>query len=204
MTKRVVVQHLPKTAGTSFLKIMRDWYGINHVKHTNKPTEDDYCQADVVYGHFPYDENYFDYRWITFVRHPIDRLSSFYYYTRERGQKSKRNYWWNLIKDMTLEQWLRCDESKNHIVKAFAGKTPHDKLEPIDITKAYENARFFFFIGFQERFSEDVKTLARLLEKPKPKMVHYLKSSNPGLLNGNLYGNNIDFEFYNYLLEIKS
>ena len=202
MTKRLIFSHLPKTGGTSLLEIVRKWYGINNVLHTSNPTDKDYCEYDVVYGHFPYNSDYFDYNWIAFVRHPIMRLQSFYFYIQMMGNGKRRSYWWNIIKNKTLEEWLQCDESKNHIVKTFAGKTVQEVLTNEDIKSAYENARSFYFIGTQENFSNDVIRLANLLDKPVVNIPHRLKSANKDLISDNLYGNDIDFEFYNYLLRL--
>jgi len=196
---RLAHMHVPKCGGTSQLAILRKWYGINHVLRYDRPTAEQFGKYDVVSGHFPYNEEFWDYKWISFMRHPVDRLKSFYYYTTERGKKSSRNYWWNIIKDMTLEQWLTSPHSRNLMIKQFAGKTPQEDLEPGDIKKAHKNADSFFFIGFQETFNDDVRRLAKLLGKPEPKIPHKLRSKNPGLQNDSLYGHDVEFEFYTEL-----
>lgn len=203
MTKRLTFLHLPKSAGTSLLEIVRKWYGINNVLHTSSPTDQDYCNYDVVYGHFVYNSDYFDHNWITFIRHPIMRLQSFYFYIQMMGDGKRRSYWYNIIKDKSLEEWLDCPESKNHIIKTFAGKKHYEILEDIDIKRAYENARSFYFIGSQENFNTDVAKLASLLDKSVPNIPHRLKSKNKELISDKMYGNDIDFEFYNYLLNIR-
>ena len=198
---RLIHLHVPKCAGTSLLTILRQWYGQNNVLRTDTPQPQHYGKYNVVSGHFPYDDEFWDHRWFSFVRHPVDRLQSFYFYTKERGKKSRRNYWWNIISKMTLEEWFASDLSKNHILKHFAGKTPHEKLEHKDIDLAYRNSDKFYFIGFQESFSTDINHLAKKLGKPKPSgKVRMLPSKNPGIQDENLYGNDLDFEFYNYLL----
>src|SRR5690606_18676731 len=115
----------PKTAGTSLLELFREWYP-NRVLKADNPnfTRIDKRQYDVVSGHYPYKVDYWDYRWVTFLRHPIDRLKSFYYYKQGKmtnRRNAQQDYWWRIMKlgKMSLEEWFECEESKNHMIKQF-------------------------------------------------------------------------------------
>lgn len=195
--QKLIHMHIPKCAGTSFLTVLKQWYPVHKV---DSPGEADY-KHQVISGHFPYNDEYWDHRWITFVRHPVDRLQSFYYYTTERGRRSKRNYWWNIISKMSLEDWLNSDLSKNHMTKTFAGKKPQEALSPGDFGIARKNASRFYFIGSQENFDHDLRTLAKMLNKPVNVIPKMLPSNNPGITSANLYGNDPDQQLY---LEILS
>lgn len=200
---KIIHLHIPKTAGTSLLMLFREWYGIDNV--VNSTNEFPLFVAkqnktNVISGHFPYTENFEYYKWVTFVRHPIDRLKSFYFYTQTRGKKNKRNHWWNIIKDMTLDEWLESDVSKNLMTKQFAGLTALDELTTEDVDRAYRNVSKFHFIGLQENFNTDVRKLAFMLGKNVKTTPHMLPSKNDGLYDpSETYGNTHDVVLYDYI-----
>lgn len=196
---KVINLHTPKTGGTSLLMLFKEWYGDDNVLSTRTiPTN---IEHKVVSGHFSYKEGYEDYKWVTFVRHPIDRLMSFYHYTQARGQRATRNHWWEIIKNMSLEEWLECEQSKNHMTKQFAGLTPFDTLTEEDAKRAYKNVLQFHFIGLQENFDSDVRRLAFLLRVGETENIpHMLPSKNEGVFNiFEDYGNMYDMTLYNYI-----
>lgn len=209
MSERLIAHmHIPKCGGTSLLELFREWYPNRVLKSDNPKFEHiDKNQYRVISGHYPYNDSFWDCRWVTFVRHPIDRLKSFYYY-KQGKMKNRRNahqdYWWRIMKlgEMSLEEWLLCEESKNMMVKQFAGKRPQDAVSRDDLRMAMKNAEGFYFIGFQEDYSKDINRLAQMLNKPINKIPHRLPSQNDGIFEPyELYGNLWDMELY---MSIKS
>jgi hypothetical protein len=176
--------HLPKTGGTSLLMMWREWYGANAVLRDEKPNFNNIPNGiKVVSGHYPYDNKIqTDAQWVTFIRHPIDRLMSFYHYKNARMRKNPhaKEEWWGIMKNMTMEDWLNCDESKNHMVKQFSGKTAQDIATYDDLEKAINNLQSFYFVGLFENYAHDVRTLGSMLGKPEIKIPHLLKSNNDG------------------------
>ncbi len=199
MPNKIVHMHISKCAGTSLLMLFNQWYGNDNVHSTHSFPKQ--LTKPVTSGHFSYKEGYEDYKWVTFVRHPIDRLMSFYHYTTARGQRSRRNHWWDIIKDMTLSDWLESDVSKNHMTKQFSGLSPFDELTEDDAKRAYRNVHKFHFIGLQENFNVDVKRLAFLLGVGETeKIPHMLPSKNNGVFDEEeTYGNMYDMMLYNYI-----
>ncbi len=196
---KIINQHISKTGGTSLLMLFREWYGDDNVLSTREiPNKIEHA---VVSGHFSYKDGYEDYKWVTFVRHPIDRLMSFYHYTSARGERATRNHWWDIIKHMSLSEWLESDVSKNHMTKQFAGLSPFDELTEDDAKRAYRNVHKFHFIGLQENFSVDVRRLAFLLGVGETeKIPHMLPSKNNGVFDEKeTYGNMYDMMLYNYI-----
>ncbi len=109
--------------------------------------------------------------------------------------------------EMSLEDWLECEESKNHMTKLFSGKPTTEKVESSDLDVALTNLDKFLFIGLYENFKPDVRELLNVLGKQNVRfsIPHLIKSKNPGgLLHDGIYGNELDFELYNYIKEKRS
>lgn len=76
--------HIPKCGGTSVTQGLKHQYKINAVlRHSNHPFIIHHKKEgkDITDWHFTYDEAYVqfpDYRYITMIRHPIDRWVSIY------------------------------------------------------------------------------------------------------------------------------
>jgi hypothetical protein len=200
---RVINMHVPKTGGTTLLVLFRTWFGNKVVRKNDWPKPSDY-RYKVLSGHFPYNPEYCNFHWVTFVRHPISRLESFYRYKQMklRNKPGASDYWVPFFRGKTMEEWLDCAASKNLMTKQFAGRRPQEKLVPGDLRRALAAIDNFWFIGLQEQYTQDVTTLAEMLGTDVGKIPHHLKTAEPSIkIYDHHYGNEDDLELYNYVKE---
>jgi len=151
--------HIPKTAGRTFREILKSQYGVDGVlsldhhyltKHNEQLADHPTDQYPVIHGHLPYQQiskvALPSSRYITWLRHPVDRVISNYYYYKHSvfPAKLKRNPSAQLI---SIEDFIKRPKRRNII---------NQYLEGI-------NLEALFFVGFQEQFNEDVVRLGRKL-----------------------------------------
>lgn len=176
--------HIPKTAGTSFRNILKSVYGEKQVVRFDineigsvRLNEVPYLKKElppvkVIHGHFEYTmlEQHFslpgNYKLITWMRDPVQRVVSNFFYLESRLKEildEKRNNL-NILSKMqrTLIEYARAEINRNRQAKFLAGR----------------NAETFDFIGIQEYFDDEIKRLAAVLEwKSLPKSLHHNKTS---------------------------
>jgi len=163
--------HIPKTAGTSFRNILKGVYGEERVIRVDitlpsEKTPYSSCPepppvlpkgTKVIHGHFRFRDVAEKYKLrrdipvITWVRNPVERVISNYFYLqkilRDIIREEKRSV--NILSKMekSLIEYARADINRNRISKFLEGLNLEDLL----------------FVGIQEYFSEDLKYLAELL-----------------------------------------
>lgn len=167
----LVSMHIPKTAGTSFRNILKDHYGSRNavrldINITNKRIDVEnqpYTQKKlpanirVIHGHFYYNDlvDLFDLKpdvkFITWLRDPVDRVISNYYYLAKRLQEEldEEAKGLNILAKMqkSLIEYARAEISRNRMYKF---------LEGTDLGQ-------FHFVGLTEYYAEDMQTLCREL-----------------------------------------
>ena len=147
--------HIKKTAGITFRTLLRRQFGKDHLAAVHKDrtkreqkTVDDYIHdgIKVLHGHWNYKEiehlRGANTRVIAWVRNPIQRVISNYHYTKRKAQEGKRPEW-NHRPDFSLEDYIEVPALQNLMSRSLEGIAP----ENMD------------FIGVQEFFDEDIKTL---------------------------------------------
>lgn len=161
--------HIPKTAGSSFLEILRQQYGwqLKHIykreelRDFRKPepflTHKPFVKA--VHGHIPlalpaWRELYPNAKWITWLRHPVDRVVSAYYHWQRPIDHRDPNHQVFIEKQPTLLAFAEMDAFKRG-VQIY--QTILNQTQPED----------FFFVGQMELFNEDVQRLGKLLHWKK-------------------------------------
>jgi hypothetical protein len=172
--------HVPKTAGTAFRTVLENVYGTDGV-HTVYPetssaltleTEDEVWLADslalcrlkgngprVVHGHYLltwFAERFPDAMKITWLRHPVDRIASFYYMWREMDLWPTASPLQHAVREgrLDLVDFASTPAMRDQITCRFLGGPAGADLS---------------FIGLQERFDEDLKRLGSLLGWPEVK-----------------------------------
>ncbi len=161
--------HIPKTAGTSFRKILEDLYGETRVvrvdiplpgerPHKQLPTPPRLPrEVKVIHGHFCYLDLARNYRLdkstpvITWVRDPVERVISNYFYLqkilRQILREEQRSV--NILSRMerSLIEYSCVEINRNRMFRFLKGFRLQD----------------FFFVGIQEHFSDDLSFLVQTL-----------------------------------------
>ena len=180
----IISIHIPKTAGRSFHRILKQVYGESLDKSYEKEhffhgKSDDLILKDElpdgikgIHGHLTIAQvkhiiELEEPKVITWVRVPVERVISNYYYFMKRiregntteKQRSKINY--KLLK--YAAQPKRCNRMTTI-------------LDGMDI-------KDFFFIGIMERFDKDIKTLGKMMGWPDNIEIPHLNDSSSFKMN---------------------
>lgn len=157
--------HIPKTAGTSFYRILEQIYGdqvsISYKRRDVKPllyngVLNIAAPIRVMHGHFFYREvqQFKEAKVICWLRDPVDRVISNFHFFKDGLRNPERNpinYEHNKHRiDEDLLTYASRPENRNRMCEFLEGIAVED----------------LFFIGRQSHFEEDIKRLGRLLAWP--------------------------------------
>ena len=161
--KTIHLLHIGKTGGTSLTNMLQD---IESKKYIIKIHPHEFSLKEV-----PKEDAA-----VFFLRYPLDRFVSGFYSRKRKGQPTY-NVPWNSAEELaftlfetpnSLAEALSSDDEaiKTDAIKAMKGirhVNSHfkDWLVETDYLKSHQKQ--LFFIGFQEHFNEDVKTLYQKL-----------------------------------------
>ena len=215
---KLVSIHIPKTAGTSLYKIICEVYDKKSVARLDyKPAlqklfvnEKEFNSEvfppniEVVHGHInpnvlmDYFELGEDVKIITWLRDPVERIISDYYYLI---QIIKENYNFDpynpkILDRMTksLIEFARMEMEKNRMTRFLGRMKPED----------------MFFVGTTENFDRDLKRLAQLLNWGSYTSVKVNKTKNkstdisPEIIEEIRLLNKQDIDLYNKALEMNN
>lgn len=175
--------HIPKTAGTSFRNILKTVYGDKAVVRLDI-NEDGVTRLDqviydsknipnakVIHGHFTYKDIVDRFNWpggvkkITWLRHPVKRVVSNYFYLDQRLRtilnEEANNL--NILSKMerSLIEYARDDINRNRQTRFLAGASPD----------------MFDFVGIQEDFKQEIRAIAKALNwSTVPNVIHHNKT----------------------------
>jgi len=178
--------HIPKTAGTSFRNILKSVYGNDQVvrfdismrgvvRLNEQPyTDKKLPAAKVLHGHFSYEALSKNYvipekcPVITWLRDPVQRVISNYYYLESRLkdilQEEKHDL--HILEKMqrSVLEFARAEINRNRQTKHLKG---------IDLEE-------LAFAGIQENFQSDLKVLAKILGwNNVPELVYHNITESP-------------------------
>lgn len=229
--------HIPKAGGCTIHDIILQNYRKSktysyHVYNIPKSQSDleskKYTNLDIAKGHFSFGfHEHFkdsDYQYFTFLRDPVKRIISHYFYAK----RTKGHYLYDIINNdnISLEEYVStdvCPEIENAQSKQIAGLYINDnfgyadRVEKKDIPneellkKAINNIEnHFAFVGIMEHFDKSVSHMQKQLNL-KPVNCFYIKrnvnTSKPKLeISDNIIKtikerNACDIELYNFYLK---
>ena len=153
MKPLTVFLHLPKTAGSSFIDCLERNLSCLRFPRGVDPKEG-YNKYDCIHGHFnmnhPEIDRCFPGRekiYFTFLREPISRTLSYYYYSEHRGK--------------TLDEWLDASDYfiANTMTK-YLGNSVSIAPSLIHLETAIKNLSFINF-GITEYFNESLSNFQK-------------------------------------------
>jgi len=185
--KKALFLHIQKTAGSSIINIARKYYGDNMTSYGDcwghKPTE--FINTAFVSGHIGYDyaRSLMPSRFVfTFLRNPIERVLSLYYFCRKMNPDDFLIY--RRAHDLSLEQFLAASYTDplikkniwNNQVWQLAHGYAHLDERKIDdfssdelVTLAMTHLDEMSYVGLTETFKNDRDYILSSLGLPIPK-----------------------------------
>ncbi len=184
--KPILYTHIPKCAGTSVVRLLRDWYGRYYHKLNQDETRDIvlprvetkddrgcwYSMIKCVHGHFNHGRGYglpYFYpevdQYFTILRDPFDLVVSMYFFAK--GRSAKGQFWFRGQPVDIRDQFPG--------VASYVRSYPYwlfDHL-PQDITLAnYEQklSSKFVYIGIFEDLQTSIDNLGKVLGKPQTQL----------------------------------
>ena len=186
---KVIFLHMPKAGGTTLRQLFYDQYNhlkpgqvytINRTKETYKfinLSEREKKKIEILIGHMPFglhEELSSGFKYVTFLRNPLERVLSAYSYNREKHYSDV----YDLINDEKLslksyldkniEPWLN-----NAMTKHLYGCTQEEFMQECTeemFQKAIENLNeHFSFVGITEMFDESLVLLKDILAWDTPR-----------------------------------
>jgi Galactose-3-O-sulfotransferase len=179
MRSALIFLHVPKSAGTTFNRIM-DWeynplrvYSINgryfrwSYRRLCQLSPKRLARIQVFKGHMPFGLHRLlpqQSTYLTILRDPVDRAISSYYFTINDRFHPDRH----IVRKLSIAQFVQTYQPSNEQTKMIAGTNPaYDFLAgectPETLRIAIENLQHrFTFVGLSERFEESL-ALAKVL-----------------------------------------
>ncbi|NEQ41296.1 MAG: methyltransferase domain-containing protein, partial [Okeania sp. SIO3I5] len=173
---KVISIHVPKTAGTTFKKVLRQIYHLEEIffdyphrgdlRHNmlTKPKPG----IKVIHGHFPgnkYDSKFPEYRKIIWLRNPIKRLISLYFFWKT----------WQILVESDAENLPPVKESSLTFLEFAERPDMANQIKSKFVQE--QKLTDFYFVGIQEFFSEDLYELKAMLNWPEYELE--TQNSNP-------------------------
>ena len=172
----LIYPHIPKTAGTTMMHILKQNYNSGFYRVLNQGNYRDWLREPLstrkattcLQGHFTYGVHKppsGPYQYITFLRDPIERVISFYYYIRDKNNH-RLSKLFNKTSLATIIESRRYAATSNDMTRFIAGRNdiginrPVGKMSPRDLVLAKEHLYQFAAIGFVETFDEDLESFA--------------------------------------------
>lgn len=190
MDIKIISIHIPKTAGRSFYQVLKWFYGEkvdiprNKDKHIKGGIFDPATIApgmEVLHGHFAYNHirhlhEQYGAKIITWLRDPVDRIISNYYYNIKMNQIKPWKSRSGIRTKMTLSDFARRPNQKNLMSRILEGISPGE----------------IFFAGIVEQYEEHLRLLGKKLNWPHPIPEFHINQGSDNYNNTEaptLYGN---------------
>lgn len=154
-------------------------------------------------------------RYVTFMRHPVERVVSLYNYLRYNSP----NYWHEELvnSNWSLEEWLEKSEAmwarngqvRHVLFPMFEHEVQERELSPALLAEAKSRLNRFWFVGFTESFRQDSFYLygkMRLARFSSEEVVNATTRKEP--VSPSVYKliqeyNSLDMELYDYACHLR-
>lgn len=197
----VVFVHIQKTAGSSIVELVRRRYGESVISHGDygghRP--EDFQDVAFVSGHFGYEfaRSLIAKRYsFTFLRDPVERVLSLYYYCK--GQNPDDYEIYSLAQQLNLEEFLKhslknnllrtavCNNQAWQLAHGYGHGTDRDyfSFEEQEIQElAISHLKNFSFVGFTETFEADRNNILKKLgiSLPRENVIINAGGNNPAV-----------------------
>lgn len=173
----IISVHVPKTAGATFGHIiLPQIYRLETIFYDYESLPVEVLQdkitskTKVIHGHFPaikYQNAYPNAKIIVWLRNPINRLISWYYFwlTFPTNKPTSGKFHKYVVNNQIgFEEFINCQETQNRISRYYCQGI---------------NLENFQFIGIQEFFREDFCELQQLLNWPEVKVTPSNRNTYP-------------------------
>lgn len=165
----IISIHIGKTAGTAFREVLSSAYGYSGVlwdysPYPYQPPAELDKSIRAIHGHVPirkYSDYFDDAKRIVWLRHPVFRLISEYYFARQYKDKENPLHRELVEKSLSFLDFAKKPAAQNIMSKQIAGL-------PL---------KSFFFVGLQEFYTSDLFELENLLDWEHHPVV--IRNSNP-------------------------
>lgn len=175
---KIVFIHIPKTAGTSFRRLLDKQYPGHKLLPLYEPypytpevlarLKRQAQQATACIGHVPFGIDRqlgIDARYVTFLRDPVERVVSYY---RHNQRHANARFHQQIKEGMTLADLVRSGidaECHNNMTRMISGIGDNRRLtDRAVLEQAIDNIeRRFLFIGLTEQFDQSVDLLGSRL-----------------------------------------
>jgi hypothetical protein len=172
----LIYPHIPKTAGTTMMSILKQNYNSGFYRVMNQGNYRDWLReprnvreaTTCLQGHFTYGVHKHisgPYQYMTFLRDPVERVISFYYYVRDKNShKLSRIFNETSLATIIKNCWYAA--TSNDMTRFIVGRNdiginrPVGEMSPGDLVLAKKHLRGFAAIGFVETFDKDLQTFA--------------------------------------------
>jgi len=190
-TRPVIFTHIPKCAGTSFVRLLRQWFGKSYAKLNQDETRDillprvsltptdDRPPVACIHGHFDHGRGYglpYYYpgvdQYFTVFRDPFDLVVSMYFFAKGRSLEGR--FWYRGKQVNLLDQYPTVE----HYLRDFPYWLYNHLPQDITIADYREKlARRFIYIGIQEDLRSSIRNLGAILGKPYVELGRFNESS---------------------------
>ena len=198
MKKTLIFVHIPKTAGTTFARILRlnyflwrkdrvYWKDYQMTKPIDQMSQKECNKLDVIHGHLSFGiHEYLDkpFHYVTFLRDPVKRVISFYNHIL--SHPNHYLYEEVAVSGMSISDFIDSgltQELDNLQVRMLQGDEhaiPYGEVNASHLSLAKDNIeRYFPVVGLTEYFDESIY----LIRKHLWKLIPYYVISNRNTLN---------------------
>lgn len=170
----IIFTHIPKTAGTSFIKtvVEPNICGFYRYKGMKKFVLDNQIDQLFVQGHCPYGLHLLTRKkhiqYITFLRDPVERAISYYYFIKDSDTKLYKHPLRDYADSVSLKEFYENKNFQNLQTRFIAGLLQHSlyskiQLKKIVLKSAKQNLSNFYFYGISEKFEQSVEKISNKL-----------------------------------------